>query len=245
MNKPNVKRVFKSILAILPIPFIMTGCAKKCDIQAFHVHKYSGKVSRGYKGDDPYHIVINYFVGDSPVVTDRQKVEEEWDSNGHYSTTITYNWEEETFEITDDDLEFYKVKGNLFNAKDADNWYYLHSIMSTKRDYLEYKTEYGGWTMDSTCPYNTGEVRIRHMKYFGYDIVYRDGKYERVKSPLADDIREILDEYPYFSPNCYESVYKYFTFSKEQLPYLNMREFDDFGQPDFDNWNYYKMKRSS
>lgn len=245
MNKPK-RKIFRSVLSLASIPMILTGCTTdKCNVDRIHVHKYLGKVDRGYKGKDPYHIVVNYFVGDESRRVDSQKVEEEWDSNGHYSTNITYDWTTETFDITLDDEEFYKTKGYLFNAKDGDNWYYLHSIMSTKRDYLEYKTEYGAWTMDPNHSTNTGEVRIRHMKYFGYRIVYKDGKYIREKSPLADDIREILDEYPYFSPNCYESVYKYFTFSKEQLPYLNMNEFDDFKQPDFDNWNYYKMKRSS
>ena len=238
----EVKKTFKSILALLPIPLILTACAKKCDIKNIHVNKYLCKVSRGYKGEDPYHIVVNYFVGDQMRIVDHQKVEEEWDSNTHYSTSITYDWTDESFQITRDDEEFYKIRGNLFVGRE--NWYYLHSIMSTKRDYLEFRTETGGWVMERYNPNNTGEVRLRHFKYYGYTIGYKDGKYELIKSPLADDFREIVDEYPYYSPKCYESVYQYFNFKKEDLPNIRIEDINPYGQPDLDNWDYYRKKSS-
>ena len=98
--------------------------------------------------------------------------------------------------------------------------------------------------MERYNPNNTGEVRLRHFKYYGYTIGYKDGKYELIKSPLADDFREIVDEYPYYSPKCYESVYQYFNFKKEDLPNIRIEDINPYGQPDLDNWDYYRKKSS-
>ena len=51
MKKPKIRKVYLKILAILPIPFLLTGCFDAdCKIPDYHIHKYVGKIRRGYKG---------------------------------------------------------------------------------------------------------------------------------------------------------------------------------------------------
>ena len=62
MNKPKVRKVYLKILAILACPFFLSGCMDAdCKIPDYHVHKYVGKIRRGYKGYDEKHTIINYF----------------------------------------------------------------------------------------------------------------------------------------------------------------------------------------
>ena len=45
----KVKRVYLKLLALLPIPFLLTGCTNEidCNIPNDHVHKYIGSNNRG------------------------------------------------------------------------------------------------------------------------------------------------------------------------------------------------------
>ena len=48
MNKPKIRKVYKQVLALIAIPFILTGCKNvECDINERHVHKYVGSNKRG------------------------------------------------------------------------------------------------------------------------------------------------------------------------------------------------------
>ena len=128
--------------------------------------------------------------------------------------------------------------------------------MSTVEDYLEFYYEYdtvevrtrttsegktetytetvhhSGWHKNAYDSDNTGKVRLYHYKFHGYSVVYTDGKYKLVRSPLVDDIRDIIDDYPYYSETCAETVYQEFRFSKYQLPSLRPYDFDVFNHPD-------------
>ena len=52
--KPKVRKIYKQVLALIAIPFILTGCKKAdCSIPERHVHKYVGSNKRG--------TITNYF----------------------------------------------------------------------------------------------------------------------------------------------------------------------------------------
>ena len=241
MKKPKIRKVYLKLLAILPIPFLLTGCFDAdCKVPDYHVHKYVGKIRRGYKGYDTTHTIINYFNNEFLTPGFEEWIEEERDYPMHYPTTIEYNWTDETIKITKDDLEFYKVKDDLFRGDE--NWDYLYSVMKRCTDYLQYHYTYSDgestwddWHLDAKDPNNTGEVRVRHFRYYGYRIVYKDGKYVREQSPLVDDIRDIIDEYPYFNQNCYKSVYKEYKLSKSEAKKVKLADIDEFRQPDLEN----------
>lgn len=241
MNKPIVRKVYLKILAILACPFFLSGCMDAdCKIPDYHVHKYIGKIRRGYKCYDENHTIINYFNSEYLTPGYEKWVEEERDWPMHYPTTIEYNWQEETIKITKDELEFYKVKDELFRGDE--NWDYLFSVMQRCTDYLHFRykytdgdSDYYDWTTDKNHSGNTGEVRVRHFKFYGYRIVKKDGKYVREQSPLVDDIRDIIDEYPFFSQECYKTVYKEYKFNKNEVGKIKLEDIDEFRQPDREN----------
>jgi len=240
MNKPKIRKVYKKIIALLAIPFILTGCQSNCNIGERHVHKYIGIIRRGYKGSDKDHSIINYLDSEKGNNYREEWLEEERMSGRYYPFEILYQKQEEYITITKDDEEFYKVKGDLFNGKE--NWDFLYSIMARMKDYLEYyyynsdgESTWEDWTTNAKHPDNTGDVRIRHMRFYGYKIEYKDGKYVKIKSPLADDIRDIIDEYPYFDIECYIAVYKKFKYNKKELSNIKLEDIDDYKQPDLSN----------
>ena len=224
----KVKKVYKQILPLLVVPFILTGCAKQaeCDIPSRHVHKYT-------TGS-----IVNY-------------IDSEDVKHGNF------NWNNDYIEITKDDEAFYRTKGDLFEG--APNWNYLYNKMASKKDYLEFYYEYttddyvsetdedgnecgywtttthSGWTTNPKDSDNTGRTRLYHHRFYGYRILYKDGKYIKEKSPLADDIRDIIDEYPYFEEDCVKAVYKSFDFKRSDLPNLKPTDFDVFKGPDLSN----------
>lgn len=103
---------------------------------------------------------------------------------------------------------------------------------------VEIKTRtvhHDGWHSNPYDSDNTGKTRLYHHRYYGYRIVYKDGKFKVEQSPLVDDIREIINEYPYFSENCVTTVYEQFRFSEWELPYLSPEDFDIFVGPDLEN----------
>ena len=201
MNNIKVKKLMPKVVALLFIPFILTGCGKKsdCDIKERHVHLYTKNTNKG-------------------------KIEKYLDSEK--LTQGNYNWNKDCIEITSEDEEFYRAKGDLFVG--ADNWEYLFNTMKeNSKDYLEFYYHYtttsvvkagkstitqihhhSGWDTDPEHRGVTGEVRVCHNRYYGYNIVLMDGKYVKVQSPIVDDIREIINDYPYFSEECIETVYK-------------------------------------
>lgn len=148
-----------------------------------------------------------------------------------------------------DKLDYYA----LFSGKD--NLAFINQQIKRNRDYLKFyyyyeetyteededgntveKTvEYEGWT---TNPYHrgvTGKTRVYHTRYFAYKLVYKDGKLELEKSKNVDDVREILDEYPYISENTTHEVCETVRFFKYELPYIDPEELDIFYTPTVEN----------
>ena len=225
--KPKVRKIYPKVLALLAIPFILSGCAKNvdCDIPERHVHKYIGFDTRG--------IVTNYF--DS---------EREYINKNYPFGTFKYQRKDDYLEITKDDEEFYKVKGALF--KGEENWHYLYNLMLNNEDYMEYEYKYRSgrythyaWTQDKNRNGLTGKVRVYHYKYYGYKITCENGEYVLEMSPYVDDIRDILDEYPYVGLGCFDEFHKGYKIDPRKIPTLKLSEIDEFKQPDLTNKNLY------
>ena len=223
----------------LAFSFILTGCGRtsECENPNKHVHLYTKSISRG--------------------VTTQKYLEDE-----HLYLFSGYNWNEELIEITEEDYEFYQTLNTYTLLKAKDNWDYLYYLMSNHPDYFLFhsqsktietsvdtdsdghvktKTKFAtaeGWNTNPEDSHNTGEVRLYHTKYYAYRILYVAGNYKLDKSPLVDDIREVLEDYPYVSEDCFEEVYETFQFSKEELPYLDPNDFDTFTHPDLSNTGY-------
>ena len=231
MNKLFSRKVLPYTLMAA---MIFSGCGKKseCEIPSRHVHKYTKEIT-----DD---ITIERYIDD-----------ERLNVNG-------YQWNEEYIEITKEDEDLYKIfkSKNLFEGRN--NWDYLYNEMATHHDYLKFYYEYttietytttdskgniethtrtvhhDGWHTNPYDSDNTGKTRLYHHRYYGYRIVYEDGKFKVEQSPAVDDIREIIDEYPYFSENCVTTVYEQFRFRKSELRYLSPEDFDVFTGPDLE-----------
>ena len=54
---------------------------------------------------------------------------------------------------------------------------------------------------------------------------------ETTWTDTVDDVRTILNEYPYVGENTTQEVTEIFYFSSFELPYLNLEEFDPFYTP--------------
>lgn len=234
-----MKKNYKKLLlpALVVSSLALSGCGEKkdCEIPTSHVHKYTKKITNDIR-------IIKY-------------LQEE------YSSYWDYDWNPEYFEITKEDEKFFSISKNLFKA--SDNWDYLYYLMKSKKDFLEFYYRYittetytvtdgngkthlrtravtrTGWTDNPTYSHNTGKVRLGHHKYYSFYIEYHDGKYYKKRSPLVDDIREVLKDYPYTEEDCYEIVYDYYQFSSIQLPFLKPEQFNSFKQPDFSNSSMY------
>ena len=231
MNKPTVRKTYLKILALLSCPFILSGCSNQseCTETSDHAHRYVNPKTG-----------IELHIG-----------------NSEYLTYNGYIWQEDFYTLNEDDVAFYEQKKDLFYG--PDNWDYLYNVMASKEDYLEFYYEYTtddtitmvdadgnvsvfpsttthtGWTRDPKYSHNTGKVHLCHNKFFGYRIVYKDGKYDKEQSPYADDFREIIDDYPYFDTKCSEVVSKDYTYSVKDLPNLKVSDFNDFKKPDLNN----------
>lgn len=229
--------IVKRILPLLAIPFILTGCARKsdCKLEDDHIHKYT------------------YGDGDKRIVT--------YIDGEYLKTRSGFNWTEEYKEIhSENEREFYKAKRDLFEGKE--NWDYLYNHMANSHDYLEfyyyyedsnyvvtYTDENGndwgywdydveeGWTRYPTHLGATGKTRVCHPRFYGYKIVPDgNGKYELIKSPLVDDIREIIDEYPYFD-NCPTEIVNdmEYDFNRNHLDTLNVSEISEYQGPNLES----------
>lgn len=246
MNEYKVRKVMPKIIALLTIPFIVSGCAKKsdCELPSRHVHLYSMSNPNG---------TAYTYLDDERLTYDKR----DWKGD----SLVTYNWNKDYIEITKEDEAFYKAKGDLFEGKE--NWDYLFNIMKkNSQDYLEFYYHYttsrvvvvgsgksrhttiqtshhSGWDTDPTHRGVTGEVRLCHKRYYGYNISLQGDQYVKIQSPSKDDIREVINDYPYFDFDCTETVYKEYDYTHNTsiLPTLKASDFNYFTGPDLSNPN--------
>ena len=236
MNKPKIRKIYLKVLSLLTIPFILSGCDNSdCKIESSHVHKYVGSNKRG--------TVINYIYSEQPNIS-------QWYEDGS-SKYFDYKKQDEYFELTKEDEQFYKEKGSIL-FKGEDNWDYLFTLMGAKKDHLEYYYKYddglGGWSHSwkkekPSKNYFAEKIRVYHYRFCGHKLTYQDGKWIDERSPFVDDIREIIDEYPYFQLDCYMQVYKDYKVDKKNLDNIKLEDYDEFTGPDLDNPELYTNKK--
>lgn len=232
------KHIIKSIAPIvLSASILLSACGKKsdCELPTRHVHRYTKEI------------------------TDYINIEAYYD-NEHLKYS-GYTWNEDYIEINKEDEKIYQLLGKrgLFDGRS--NWDYLYNYMSSKHDYLLYYYYYTtvesyivtdsdgntetkirtvvheGWHEDKYSYHNTGRVRLCHHRFNGCRIINKDGKLKIESSPLVDDIREVINDYPYFSENCASIVSEDFRFNRYELPNLTVEDFDVFSGPDLSNPN--------
>ena len=229
----------KVVPFVLISSMLLTGCGKKseCDYPTRHVHEYTKNFNNG--------ITISRYI------------------DSEYENVSGYNWTDNIMEITKTDEELYKLlqSRGLFNARD--NWDYLYYEMSHVHDYLEFYYEYDttetytetdskgnvtvhtrtvhhdGWHTNAKDSDNTGKTRLYHHRFYAYRVNYVDGKFVLEQSPAVDDIREVLDEYPYVCEEGITKVYETFKFARRELPYLSPSDFTTFDHPDLSNTTPY------
>lgn len=224
----------------------LTGCAKKsdCNFPTKHAHKYIKQFENGST-------IETYFTSEKLTQSGFNWQEELIEITNEDKKIMDLITKKELFVGNENWQYLYnKMKDN----KDYLMFYYYytetHYVPVTKTrtnakgeletyTEMEQKTEtYSGWKTDPYYVHNTGRVKIMHMKYYSYKIVQNiDGSYELKRSPYVDDIREIIDEYPYFVQKCeheveYEIPKKY---NKKELPYLKVSDFNHFNEPDLTN----------
>lgn len=231
--KFDLKRVLPFALTAT---ILLSGCSEKseCDIPTRHVHRYTKEIS-----DD---IIIESYFDDE-----------------HLTLWSGYNWNEDYIEINKVDEALYKLLNNKRLFDGATNWNYLFNVMASKKDYLMFyyyyttietytttdsdgKTtthtrvvEHSGWHSNPYDSDNTGKTRLYHHRFYGYRVIYENGKFKLEQSPAVDDIREIINDYPYFSEDCVTEVYETFNFSKYELGKLSPEDFNTFKGPDLSN----------
>ena len=232
MKKYKLQRVLPFVLIS---SMLLTGCGKKmdCGLPARHVHQYKKNINNSIT-------LTNYY-------------------DSEYETVNGYKWQEDYIEITKTDEELYRLLNHrdLFDART--NWDYLFYEMRSLHDWLEFYYEYdtyethtytdedgnthtetevvhhSGWHTDPRDLDNTGDVRLNHHRFYAYRVVYKNGKFELERSRLVDDVRDVLEDYPYTCEKGYDVVHKDFKFKRRDLPNLKVTDFTTFNHPDLTN----------
>ena len=244
----------KSIIKLMPYivasSLILSGCDEQpsCDLSSNrHVHLYVRNINDDIK------------------LSKYKESEEETDYYGFVKQDdlIDVNSEDALVYETMNNFcpDPFSSYTGLFDGKD--NFDYLYYEMSQYSDYLEYYYEYEtietytttdskgnvtvhtrtvthtGWTQNKYDSDNTGKVRLVHFKYSAYRIKKVNGKYIVEESPHVDDIREVLDEYPYVVLDNKDRFYTYYKYNRHDLINLDVSDFyNENGHPDLYNRSY-------
>ena len=225
----------KVVPFVLISSMLLTGCGKKmeCDKPNRHAHLYTKKITNNIT-------LTTYY-------------------DSEYETISGFKWNPETMELNKVDEKMYAK----LNSKDLfvaeKNWDYLYARMAGAHDWLEFYYEYytyethtytdsdgkthtetervrhDGWHTDPRDSDNTGDVRLFHNRFYAWRAIYKDGDFTLQRSPLVDDIRQVLEDYPYAGEKCSETVYKAFRFNTWDLPKLKVSDFTTFNHPDLSN----------
>lgn len=169
--------------------------------------------------------------------------------------TMFYVKHDDFLPVTTFDLKVYEKLDDYNLFEGIENIDYIHYQIRNNRDYMKFyyhyeethtkKDENGntktvtetheGWSTNPRHRGVTGKVRVYHTRYYAYKLVQTDEKLVLEKSPYVDDIRTILNEYPYVGENTATEVTETFHFSSFELPYLNLDDFDPFYTPTVEN----------
>jgi hypothetical protein len=155
---------------------------------------------------------------------------------------------------------YYNLKhdNNLFDG--IDNFDYLYNFMASTEDYLEYYYEYyettvhniyddkgnvigtyttterkDGWSTDRNHRGNNGKIRLCHYQFYGYKPLLVDGKWQLFRSECVDDIREVLEYYPYVAEDFSTVVTKTHHVLPIQLWTVDASDYyEDFNHPNLE-----------
>lgn len=234
MNKKDLEKI-----PYLAIPYVIgTGLfiggmlavphQKKCDLTStYHVHLYTKEIGN-------------------------VKIQK-WLNNE--SSTFFYAKQDDFLKATTLDLEVYDKLDDYNLFQGLDNMDFINYQILSNRDYMKFYYSYeetrtikdsegktktvtethSGWSENPRHRGVTGKVRVHHKVYYAYKLVYNNKDLELEKSNPVDDIRTIINEYPYISENTNEEVTADFKFKTRELPYLNLEDFDPFYQPTIEN----------
>lgn len=229
----------KQLPLFIATSILLTGCGKKvdCEIPSRHVHRYVCPVTKNIT-------ISTYFDSENEV------------KSGGIFSDVSFLRTDDYIEINKIDEKIYSLftKYKLFNG--FDNWDFLFYEMSNLHDYLEFYYEYdtyeteevtdsegnthteirtvhhSGWHTNPYDSDNTGYTRLCHHRYYGYKLTLENNKFVLKKSKSVDDIRDVIDEYPYYCTGGYEIVTNHYSFNRWDLPSLRASDFNYFKQPD-------------
>lgn len=205
MKKKNLLRK-KLLLGALAFSLVgTTGCGKKadCNIEDPHAHLYTNE--EGYTR----YINKEYIKYEGYIRSDDY---------------INIEGQEELYKFLDK-KNILKIEDNLdvILSKQEQNQDYIeyrysytyyqpisHSYTVNKSTYIYYTykpmTRYS-WTSDPNHRNLTGEQRLCHYVYTAYKIDKNEkGKYVLIPSNEVDNIKEVMDEYPYIKEKYYKIV---------------------------------------
>ncbi len=201
---------------------------KQCDLsKTYHVHLYTREVE--------------------------DAVIEKWLQNE--DDTLYYTKQDQILPATLLDIKAYNTLADhdLFDGRE--NIDFINYQIKKNRDYMQFyysyqdtyeekdengntvtKTKnYFGWTTDPWHRGVTGWVQVYHKRYYSYNLVSNGNEFELQRSEAVDDIREIINEYPYMSESTNTVVTEDFNFYPHELPYLVLEDFDPFYTPTVEN----------
>lgn len=201
---------------LVSIPTTMTGCGKivECDVESNHAHLYTN--------DDGY---VKY-------------LKEEHERVQGFDRTDTY------IELTKEEENLYDFLQKRGLLSISNNLEALVEEQLVNQDYQEYRYSYPymipiphvvsngkttttyftyipgtgyTWTKDPNHGNLTGEERTVHFVYQAYKVTMDEkGNYQLEASGYVDDLREIMDEYPYMKLDHAKKVNLY---NNEELDY--------------------------
>ncbi len=208
LNGNLIRRLKGATLALVMIsPIALGGCCKKaeCDIEESHAHMYQNDAG-----------VVRY-------IEDESLTYEGYDRLEYF---IPIEGQEELYD--------YLTKKDLMRIDD--NIDYVVETQEAQQDFTEYRYRYTylmpiphtrkvgnttstyftyipiirySWTTNPNHSRLTGETRVCHYVYKAYKVGQNEkGKYIMIESPYVDDMRDVMDEYPYMKKSFHTIVTK-------------------------------------
>ena len=235
----NSKLLNKILPYMIMSSLLLSGCGREkaeCFEPNEHVHLYTKEMN------------------DGTIVSRYQDCE--------YLNDHDWIWNEDHINLTHNEIgkAYYDALDSKTLFDGVEYFDYLYNKMANDHDYLEYYYRYTeetthtvtdedgnettytteetrqGWSTDKTHRGNTGEVRLCHHQYYAYKPLLIDGKWKLFKSDSVDDVREVLEYYPFVGEDFSTIVTKTHFVSPFQLRTIEAIDFyDDFGHPDLEN----------
>lgn len=199
----------------------LTGCGKKadCNIDGKHAHLYTNEYGYVRYIDKEYMKYEGYTRSDENIsIIGQEKLYKFFDKKDLLKIEDNINVIVSQQEKNVDYIEYrysytwmQPIPHTISNGKTTTTFF----------TYVPHKRY--SWTSNPDRSGLTGETRNCHYVYTAYKIEKdEDGKYVLIPSSDVDDIRDVMDEYPYIK----EKFYKVVSFDGEELDYEDGKEED-------------------